>query len=99
MRTYWLLLLLLSIDGPQDLLFARFLSEALHWGGEGGTGLHYDGMELCCASLAGLQGVSFLTARSISRRFVWQMVWGAWFGFCKRTRWVAPLDLHLHNLS
>jgi len=75
-----------------------FSLEALIWGG-GGTGLHYDGMELCCASLAGLQGVSFLTARSISRRFIWQMVWGAWFGFCKRTRWVAPLDLHLHNLS
>jgi len=98
MRTYWLLL---SIDGPQDLLFARFLSggASLEGVGGGGIGLHYDGMELCCASLAGLQGVLFLTARSISRRFVWQMVWGAWFGFCKRTRWVAPLDLHLHNLS
>ena len=97
MRTYWLLLLL-SIDGPQELLFARFLSGGAYLGGRG-TGLHYDGMELCCASLAGQQGVSFLTARSISRRFVWQMVWGAWFGFCKRTRWVALLDLHLHNLS
>jgi len=37
MRTYWLLLLLLlSIDGPRDLLFARFLSGGASLGGGGG---------------------------------------------------------------
>jgi hypothetical protein len=33
MRTYWLLL---SIDGPQDLLFARFLSGGASLEGVGG---------------------------------------------------------------